>query len=375
MSGPIYLDNNATTPVDARVAEAILPFLTGHFGNPSSTHAYGEPARTAVARAREQVAALLGCGDDEVVFTSGGSESDVLAIRGAALGRGDGRRQVITQATEHPAVLAACDALRRLHGFEITVLPVDEHGLVDPTEAEAAISDRTALVTIMHANNETGTIQPIRRLAALAHARGALFHTDAAQSIGKIVVDVADLDVDLLTVAGHKAYAPKGVGALYVRSGVTLEPLVHGGGQERGLRGGTENVALIAGLGEAARLCAAALPRETERLRALRDRLWTRLSEAVPAELNGHPIERLPNTLNVSLTGTVGADVLAGAPEVAAATGSACHEGVDEPSPVLAAMGLPVERAKAALRLTVGRTTTAADVDAAAVALLRSATR
>lgn len=367
--GPVYLDHNATTPVDPRVVEACVPYLAEHFGNPSSGHAYGHRAHAAVDAARAAVAGLIDCAPGEIVFTGGGSESDVLAIRGAALAhRG---AHLITQATEHPAVLSTMDALRRLHDLRVTVLPVDRHGLVDPADLAAALTDDTVLVSIMHANGETGTIQPIRELAGLAHARGALFHTDAAQTMGKIGVTVRELGVDLLTVAGHKMYAPKGIGALYVRDGLTLEPTIYGGGQERGLRSGTENVALIVALGEAARLAA----REPADLQGLRDRLHERLGELLPGRvtLNGHPTRRLPNTLNVSITGASGRQLLAATPEIAASTGSACHEGVDLPSPVLTAMGMPAERAGAALRLTLGRWTTASDVTRAAKAIAAAA--
>ncbi|WP_436499637.1 cysteine desulfurase family protein [Actinokineospora sp. HUAS TT18] len=367
---PIYLDHNATTPVDPRVTAVCLPYLTDHFGNPSSGHTYGHTARHAVDTARASVAEFLGCAPDEVVFTGSGSESDTLAIRGAALaGSGD---HVITQVTEHPAVLAACDALRRLHGFQVTELPVDEHGLVDPGALAAALTDRTVLVSIMHANNETGTVQPIRELAALAHARGALFHTDAAQSAGKL--DLSDLGVDLLTIAGHKMYAPKGVGALYVRKGLDLEPTVYGGGQESGRRGGTENVALVVALGTAARL-AMDDHGAPQRLQHLRDLLHHLLDENLPGRvhLNGHPTRRVPNTLNVSIDGTLGAALLAAVPGIAASTGSACHEGETRPSAVLTAMGHPSDRALAALRLTLGRSTTADDIQYAATQLTAAA--
>lgn len=367
---PIYLDFNATTPTDPRVAQACLPYLTEHFGNPSSEHLYGRAAHDAVVAARAKVAGLLGAAPEEIVFTAGGSDGDTLAVRGAALANpGD---HVITDATEHPAVLAACESLARLHGYRVTRLPVDEHGLVDPDHLDAALDDRTVLVSIMHANNETGTVQPIRELAARAHARGALFHTDAAQSAGKIPVSVPDLGVDLLTITGHKMYAPKGVGALYVRTGLTVEPSTYGGGQERGRRAGTENVALIVALGEAARLA-----RDLPDPRPLRDLLHQRLADALPGRvrLNGHPAERLPNTLNVSIEDLPGDEVLAATRGIAASTGSACHEGVTEPSPVLTAMGIGAERARCALRLTLGRTTTAAEAEEAALLLVAAARR
>jgi cysteine desulfurase len=373
---PVYLDHNATTPVDPRVVEACLPYLTTHFGNPSSSHAYGQHARAAVDAARTAVAGLLSCAPGEIVFTGGGCDGDTLAIRGAALAHRDRGTHLITQATEHPAVLATVDALRRLHGFRVTVLPVDQHGLVHPGDLEAALTDDTVLVSIMHANGETGTIQPIRELADLAHARGALFHTDAAQTAGKIPVSVRELGADLLTVAGHKMYAPKGIGALYVHTGLELEPTTYGGGQEAGRRSGTENVALIVALGQAARLTDQAL-QETPALQGLRDLLQHRLTELLPGrtQLNGHPTRRLPNTLNVSISGTTGRDLLAATPEIAGSTGSACHEGTDHPSPVLSAMGLPPERAYSAVRLTLGRWSTESDVDRTVAALTAAASQ
>jgi cysteine desulfurase len=325
----IYLDYNATTPTDPRVVEAMLPYLNTHFGNPSSGHAYATAPAEALATARHQVASLIGAHPDEIVFTGSGSEADNLAIRGTALARGG--VHVVTQRTEHPAVLAACDALRRLHGVRVTALPVDGRGQVDPAALTAVLTDRTALVSIMLANNETGTLQPIAELARIAHEHGALVHTDAAQAVGKIPVDVDDLGVDLLTVVGHKMYAPKGVAALYVRTGVRLEPLIYGGGQERGVRAGTENVALAVALGAAADLAAADLTAgEPERLRDLRDELHRRLADQLPGpvELNGHPTQRLPNTANRSLTGYDGNTLLAAVASVAASTGSACHTGI-----------------------------------------------
>lgn len=367
--GPIYLDHNATTPVDPRVVDACLPYLAEHFGNPSSTHAYGHTARAAVDTARAAVADLIDATPDEIVFTGGGSDSDTLAIRGAALANPGSH--VITQATEHPAVLATVDALRRLHGFRITVLPVDHHGLVDPGDLAAALTEDTVLVSIMHANGETGTIQPIRDLADLAHARGALFHTDASQTVGKVPVSIRDLGVDLLTVTGHKMYAPKGIGALYVHNGLDLEPIIYGGGQERGRRSGTENVALIVSLGHAARLAL----EEPPAAQRLRDLLHQELAESLPGQvhLNGHPTRRLPNTLNISITGTSGRHLLAATPDIAASTGSACHEGIDHPSPVLIAMGLSADQARSALRLTLGRWTTDHDITRAATALAAAA--
>jgi cysteine desulfurase len=376
--GPVYLDYNATTPVDPRVADAMRPHLTALFGNPSSSHSYGDTPRHALAEARAQVADLIGARPDEIVFTSSGSEADQLAVRGAALAAGVHRPHVITQATEHPAVLETCRSLERLHGARVTVLPVRGDGVVDPAELSAALTDETVLVSIMAANNETGALQPVPELAALAHRHGALFHCDAAQAPGKIPVDVVEWDVDLLTVVGHKMYAPKGIAALFVRAGVDLEPVVYGGGQEAGLRAGTENVALAVALGAAARLAADELDHGAgRRVAALRDELHRRLTEALPGRvrLNGPQHTRLPNTLNVSIDGLVGHELLAETPEVAASTGSACHSGTTSPSPVLTAMGLDQHRAAGALRLSLGRWTTEADIDTASTALIRGAIR
>jgi cysteine desulfurase len=367
VGAPIYLDYNATTPVDPRVLDRALPYWTEHFGNPSSAHHYAQAPRRAIGEARAEVARLLGARPDEIIFTGGGSETDNLAIRGAVVARRDRGRRIVTQPTEHPAVLETCRALEA-DGFLVAYLPVDRHGRVDPADLAEALTPDTVLVSIMLANAETGTLQPIRELAALARARGVPFHTDAAQAVGKVPIDVEALGVDLLTVVGHKMYAPKGVGALYVRAGTRLAPIIPGGGQERGLRAGTENVALIAALGAAARIAAEELPGSAARLARLRDHLHDQLAGRLPGRvlLNGHPADRLPNTLNVSIGGVRGRQLLAEVPEIAAATGSACHEGVDEPSPVLTAMGLEPDRALAALRLTLGRWSTHPEVERAA---------
>lgn len=371
---PIYLDYNATTPVDPAVLGAMLPYLSTYFGNPSSTHYYGKVMRQALGMAREHVAQLLECAPTEVIFTGSGSESDTLAIRGVALARRERGKHIITQVTEHPAVLNICRSLARLHGFRITYLPVDRYGRVDPADLEVAIDEQTVLVTIMHANNETGTLQPISVLAEIAHRHGALFHTDASQSVGKIPTRVAELGIDLLTVAGHKLYAPKGIGALYVRQGLQLEPAIYGGRQEEGRRAGTENVAFAVALGVAAVLAHEQLDASHVRLQRLRDILLQRLVQYLPGavHLNGHTTERLPNTLNVSIDGVSGEDVLAATPQIASSTGSACHEGNTEPSAVLLAMGLTRERALGALRLTLGRWTGEEDVEIAARLLAQS---
>ncbi|MGV9255253.1 cysteine desulfurase family protein [Streptomyces sp. NPDC003697] len=374
--GPVYLDYNATTPVDPRVAEAMLPHLTDFFGNPSSEHPYAHTPRRALAEARAQVAGLIGAEPGEIVFTASGSEADLLALRGAALASGRTHPHVITQATEHAAVLETARALERLHGVRVTVLPVDREGLVEPAALAEALTESTVLVSVMAANNETGAIQPVAELAALAHQHGALFHCDAAQAVGKVPLDVRALDVDLLTVVGHKMYAPKGAAALYVRDGVDLEPVVHGGGQERGLRAGTENVALAVALGTAADIASGELADgATARIAALRDDLHRRLTDGLPGRvrLNGPVERRLPNTLNVSVDGALGHELLAAADRIAASTGSACHSGTHTPSPVLSAMGLDPARALGALRLSLGRWTTPQDVRTSATALVRAA--
>jgi cysteine desulfurase len=311
-----------------------------------------------------------------IVFTGGGSEADTLAVRGAARAAPASRRHMITLPTEHPAVLQACRSLQA-EGFTITQLPVDGVGRVRPADLAAAITNETALVSIAYGNSETGTLQPIAELATIARAHRAVLHTDAAQAVGKLAIDVTGLGVDLLTVVGHKMYAPKGIGALYVRHGVTLAPVVHGGGQERGLRAATENVAFIAALGEAAALAHAELPHSAARLAKLRDLMHRELERLLPGRvhLNGHPDLRLPGTLNVSIDHIRGRALLAALPEIAAATGSACHEGVDAPSEVLLAMGLPPERANAALRLSLGRWTTEDELRRAAELIARQVDR
>ncbi len=346
------------------------PFLSRHFGNPSSSHWAGRPAREALERARLRVAGLIGCAADEVVFTSGGSESNNHGIKGAFFARRKLGNHIVTSRIEHPATLSPCRFLESL-GAEVTYLPVDGTGSVDPDAVRRAITSRTILVTIMHANNEVGTIEPIAEIAKIAREKGVLFHTDAAQSVGKIPVSVDELGVDLLSVAGHKLYGPKGVGALYVRAGVEIEPVIHGAGHEGGRRAGTENVLLAVGLGAACELARDWIGRPD--VQALRDRFWELLQERFGARvvLNGHPSRRLPNTLNVSFTGHVGAEILARLPAVAASTGSACHEGAVSVSPVLAAMGVPAEVARGAVRFSLGRTTTSEEIEEVARRLSR----
>jgi cysteine desulfurase len=363
---PIYLDHNASTPLDPAVIAAMRPFLEEGFGNPSSGHWASAPAKAALEQARRQVAALLGAGPDEVVFTGGGSEANNFALKGAYFALRDKGNHIITTAVEHPAILGPCRFLERL-GAAVTYLPVDGAGRVDPDAVRNAITPRTILVSVMHANNEVGTIQPIEAIGAIAREHAVVFHTDAAQSVGKIPAKVDALGVDLLTVAGHKLYAPKGVGALYVRHGIRLEPLIHGGGHEGGRRAGTESALLAVGLGAAAVLAKDLAP--MERVRALRDRLWESLRASFGSDrargvvLNGHPRHRLPNTLNVSFPGRIGAKVLAELEGVAASTGSACHAGRVELSPVLRAMGVAPEIGAGAIRFSLGRGTTEREID------------
>ncbi len=374
---PTYLDYNATTPVDPAVADAMLPYLREHFGNPSSQHAYGKRAHAAVERARGQVARLLGAQPGEIVFTSGGTEASNHAITGAAFAafeRGQIGQQMVISAIEHPATQETTRFIERL-GFKRVVVGVDRYGVVDLDAMARALRAPTLIVSVMHANNETGSLQPVAEIARLARTRGALMHVDAAQSAGKIRVAVGELGADLLTLAGHKMYAPQGVGVLFVRRGVGLGPLIHGAGHESGRRAGTENVAGIVALGEACRLAHADPPETGARLKRLRDRLWAHLQEGLGARvvLNGHPEERLPNTLNVSFLGLIGNELLDAIPEIAASTGSACHEGKASVSPVLLAMGLDPLVARGAVRLSVGRYTTDAEVDRAAELLVERA--
>jgi cysteine desulfurase len=374
----IYLDHNASTPVDPVVLDAVRPLFESHLGNPSSTHWAGRPAREAVDRARVQVAAMLGASPGEIVFTSGGSESNNHAIKGAFFRRAERsgagwRGHIITSAVEHPAVLQPCAFLERL-GARVTTLPVDVNGRVDPADLERAIEEDTLLVSVMHANNEVGTLQPIAELAAIARTHDVWFHCDAAQSVGKVATRVDELGVDMLSIAGHKFYAPKGVGALYLREGVVLEPLIHGAGHEDGRRAGTENVWLNAALGAACELARSDPP--GERMRELRDHFWHALRGTLGERvvLNGHPDHCLPNTLNVSFLGCIGSELLASLHGVAASTGSACHEGQVSLSPVLAAMGVGDERGAGAIRFSLGRGNTRAQIDHLVAALERALT-
>jgi len=364
---PIYLDYNGTTPHDPEVIAAMRPFLEEEFGNPSSGHLYAVKPRQALNVARRQVAGLLNCAPEEIVFTSGGTEANNWAIIGTARALREQGRHIVTSAFEHPAVLNVCAFLEG-DGFKITYLPVGEFGRVDAGDVRAALRPDTILITIMHANNEVGTIQPIAEIAAIARSRGVRMHTDAAQSLGKIPVKVNELGADLLSVAGHKLYAPKGVGALYIRGGVTLETFMRGAGQEMGRRAGTENILEIVGLGKACEVAARNMEQSSRHMQAMRDRLYTaiasRLSEV---RLNGHPEMRLPNTLSLSFRGLEANRILeAIGMEVAASAGAACHADSVEISHVLKAMAVPVEWAKGTLRLTTGRMTTTDEIDRAA---------
>ncbi len=358
----IYLDFNASTPIAPEVAEAMRPFLSQHFGNPSSQHWAGVPAKEAVEHARKQVAELLECSPGEIVFTSGGSESNNHAIKGVFFALREKGNHIITTQIEHPAVINPCRFLETL-GAEVTFVPVDRHGRVDPQDIQKAITPRTILITVMHANNEVGTIQPIEEISKIARERGIVLHTDAAQSVGKIVTKVDDLGVDLLSIAGHKVYAPKGIGALYIRKGTPIEPLIHGAGHESGRRAGTENVLLIVGLGKACEVAKRYV--DDDRICGMRDRFWKLLQVHFGEKvvLNGHPVHRLPNTLNVSFVGKAGGEILSRLDGVAASTGAACHSGSVELSPVLKAMGISPEVGMGAIRFSLGRTTTVQELE------------
>jgi cysteine desulfurase len=371
---PIYLDHHATTPLDPRVLDAMLPFLKEDFGNPASVnHAYGRRAAAAVDDARERLAAAVGAEPREIVFTSGATEANNLAIQGSARLRPRHRDQLVTLATEHPAVLDVCQALS-VEGVTTTVLSVGADGLVDLDRVAGALSDRSALVSVMLANNEIGVLQPVRELAALCRARGVPFHTDAAQAVGKIPVDVDDLGIDLLSFCAHKFYGPKGIGALFVRRRrprARIVPLIHGGGHEGGLRSGTLPVALIVGMARAVELCLEELEPEAKRQRDLRESLWTQLSQgAAGVSLNGHPEKRLPGNLNVGFDGVDADRLLLALNDVAVSSGSACSTASPRPSHVLLAVGLSEEQARASIRIGLGRGTTQGEVDTAARRIL-----
>ncbi len=361
MTEAIYLDHNATTPLLPSVIDAMLPYLREEYGNPSSDHALGRRARAAVDTARGQLADLIGCHPDEIVFTSGGTEANNLAIRGTTQALTTSRRTVLTSSVEHPATVAPLQHLET-EGWIINRLPVTREGSIDPSILPAAMTPDVALVTLMLAQNETGAMLPIAEAGEAAHAAGALMHTDAAQAIGKIPVHVDDLNVDLLSIAGHKVNAPKGVGALYIRRGTPIRPVLLGASQERGIRPGTENVASIVALGTAADAAATDIEQRAHHYRVLRNELWKDLSGSIPGLTRHTPVDSLPNTLSVSFPGVLGADVLARAPHIAASTGSACHSGTERPSAVLTAMGIAHTDAMGTVRLSLGHGNTAQDI-------------
>ncbi len=367
----IYLDYNASTPIDGAVREAMLPYLGEAFGNPSSGHSQGRRMKAGVEAAREQVAGLLGAQHDEIVFTSGGTEANNLAIKGVAFARGKDRGHIITSAIEHPAVVNPCRFLEK-QGFEVTYIGVDTEGRVDPQRIVEEVRHDTILISVMHANNEVGTIQRIAEIAEIGRQGGILVHSDAAQSCGKIDTNVERLGIDFLTIAGHKMYAPQGIGALYVRRGVKMEPLHHGAGHERGRRAGTEPVAAIVGLGKAAELAREHL--NDSRTRLLCERLYFGLKATLDETvvLLGHSEARLPNTLAVGFRGFIGGDILGACPELCASTGAACHSGRPERSATLAAMGVSEEIAFGAIRFSVGRFSTEAEIDRAVEMIARA---
>lgn len=366
MGSPIYLDYNATTPVDPRVQEAMRPYVEGAFGNPSAAHTLGREAKAGLERARETVAGLLGTADkDEVVFVSSGTEADNLALAGVALAYQERGKHIIASAVEHSAILETCTALEE-RGFSVTYLPVDEHGMIDLEELRGAIRSDTTVVSLMHANNETGVLFPLAEVGAITKERGVLFHTDAVQSFGKVPLHVRHLMIDLLSVSAHKIYGPKGVGALYVRRGVRLQPLLRGGGQERGRRAGTENVPAIIGLAEAARLMFLEMPGEGERIGKLRDRLEAGvLTRIEGVSVSGQHSPRVPHTSNLTLDGIEAQTLVAGLDleGIAVSAGSACHVGSLKPSHVLRAMGLTPEQVEGSIRISLGRFTREEDIE------------
>jgi cysteine desulfurase NifS len=369
------LDYNATTPIDPEVAEAMRPYLSERFGNPSSSHWYGAQTKKAVEKARSQVATLLSCNQDEVVFTSGGSESNNYAIKGAAFANRDKGNHIITSSIEHPAVIEVCKYLAE-KDFQITYLPVDQFGQVDPLAVEKVVTSSTILISIMHANNEVGTIQPIAEIATIAREHGIVFHTDAAQSVGKIPTKVYDLGVDLLTIAGHKLYGPKGIGALYIRRGTQLEKLIHGADHEQGWRAGTENVLEIVGLGKACEIAKRDLDQNMDHMQKMRDLLYSRLqAEWDEIKLNGHPERRLPNTLSVSFKNIEANKLLAEIDSVAVSAGAACHADSVKVSSVLQAMQVELEYAMGTIRFSTGKMTTAEEIKEAAAIFAETARR
>ncbi|HHX94367.1 MAG TPA: cysteine desulfurase NifS [Clostridia bacterium] len=361
----IYLDHSATTPVRPEVAEIMMEYMTNKFGNPSSVHSFGREAKEALENARSQVAALIKAQPEEITFTSGGTEADNLAIIGTALKYADKGKHIITSAVEHHAVLHACEHLEKM-GFDLTVLPVDEYGIIRMDDLRRAIRDDTILITIMHANNEVGSIQPVAEIGSLAREKGILFHTDAVQSLGKIPVDVEKINADLLSGSGHKIYGPKGIGFLYIRKGVHLSPLVFGGAQEKKIRPGTENMPGIVGLGKAVELAGQEMDSEMPRMTQLRDKLIKGILERIPdVRLNGHPTLRVPTNVNVSFEYVEGESLLLSLDMkgIAASSGSACTSGSLDPSHVLLAMGICKEVAHGSVRMTLGRDNTGEQID------------
>ncbi len=372
----IYLDHAATTPTHPDVVEAMLPYFSNSFGNPSSIYSYGQEAKGAVEKAREKVATLINARDEEIVFTSGGTEADNFAIEGVAFANPE-HNHIITSTIEHHAIIETCKFLER-RGFEITYLPVDKDGLVNPDDAREAITNKTCLISIMHANNEVGTIQPIKELAAIAREAGVYFHTDAVQTAGQLPINVDELGMDLLSISAHKLYGPKGVGALYIRKGTKLVPFMHGGGQERNRRGSTENVPGIVGFGKATEIALEVMAGEIERQTRLRDRLINNILEQIDGvRLNGHPTKRLPNNVNVSVDYVEGESMLLNLDleNICASTGSACSSSSLEASHVLLALGLGHEQAHGSLRFTIGKWTTEEDIDRVMEVLPRIVTK
>jgi len=359
----IYLDHNATTPIDPEVAEEMLPFIHEYFGNPSSSHWFGQQTKQAVEKARRRVANLLGCEPSEIIFTSGGSESNNHVLKEVAYTYRDRGNHIITSQIEHPAIINPCRFLEK-RGCEITYLPVDGFGMVDPEDVASAMRKTTILISIMHANNEVGTVQEIAAISEIVKERSVLLHTDAAQSLGKIPTRVDELGVDFLSVAGHKLYAPKGVGALFIRDGISIEPLIHGAGHENGRRAGTENVIELAGLGKACEIAARDMDRNTEFVLELRERFHRSLLDRIEGvHLNGHPDKRLPNTLNLSFEDVDSHALLEQMEEIAASTGAACHADAKELSSVLKAMGVKEELGFGAVRFSLGKNNTEEEID------------
>ncbi|MFA6851073.1 MAG: cysteine desulfurase NifS [Selenomonadaceae bacterium] len=361
----IYFDHAATTATDPKIVKSMLEYMTSEFGNPSSIHYFGRRTRRAVAESRQNVAALIGAEPEEIFFTSGGSESDNFALKGIAFANKERGNHIITTCIEHHAILHTCEWLEK-EGFKVSYLPVDANGKVDIAAIKAAVTDKTILISVMFANNEVGTIEPIAKIGAFARQAGIYFHTDAVQAVGHVEIDVKNLNIDLLSLSGHKLYGPKGIGALYIRRGVKIETVQHGGAQERGMRAGTENVPGIVGLGLAARKAGADLVEENNRLTGLRDKLIHVIESEIPdVKLNGHRQDRLPGNVNFSFSGIDGEPLLLNLDMqgIAASSGSACMAGSMEPSHVLLAMGLTSEMAQSSLRLTLGRENTDANID------------